>query len=139
MPVVGHSLCGDLVKTLTYNNLPLDATNGPMKSFDSSNNKVTVESVDATLIDVTVPIDTYPYKIHAEFAAYPDTTHASVSVADATGVISFGNECLTPVFSETTQTSNIADSYTDSIQTFTLVPFTISPVNCNIEYSCVAV
>jgi len=111
-----------------------------MKTFDPSNNQIVVESVDPSLIDVEVPIDTYPYKIHGEFATYPKNTFSTVTTADAVGVISFGNQCLEPTFSATSQTDITPnDRYSGNNLVFTLNPFSISPANCKINYSCVSV
>jgi hypothetical protein len=136
VPVIGHSLCGALTQTPLYGTTdsPLDAVNGPLTTYDPATNVFTAESVDPALIDTTKP-----YKVHTEFTTYPSATYPTVTEADATGIINFGNECLTPVFTATSQTGLGSNSYDGQTLTFTLNPFSITPAVCGITYSCVSI
>ena len=130
-PIVGHSLCGALVYTGTYEDQTPDASL-PIKSYDPVNKQFTAESDDATLGNTTKQ-----YQIHAEFVTYSDDDFPTVSVADNIGDIEFGNSCGVATIVGVDQTDITPGNSYDSLpMVFNLNQFTTDPPSCAIVYSC---
>jgi hypothetical protein len=74
-----------------------------------------------------------------EFAEYSLADHATVSTAQASGLIEFVDPCLDPfdfALSSSPQVDPNPDNYSGVPVTATLTPFVISPSRCSVSYSC---
>jgi hypothetical protein len=128
----GHTLCGDLKYTPSYNDQPL-GSDDPL-TYDDSSREFTIVSTNASLSGTIVP-----YGVDVEFITWPKSIYSTVSTATNGANVEYDNPCNTITSFAATDQTDPAENYFQSEVKFTLTQFTIEPSQCKIVYTCKSV
>ena len=129
-----HSFCGDLTYTATFDSNSVTTSSQPF-AYIANELKIILESTDETLIALTKP-----YVLTAEFTRFPQAANSDAPSVTQMNYVNFIDPCMSPfTFASTSQTSPGSDKYSGNELVFTLNPFTITPLICEVEYTCTSV
>ena len=132
---IDHDFCGLLTVVAKLDGVVVDLINSDPLMYIEQSRMFIAYSNDDTLYGKILP-----YSLEAEFTEYPKIDNPTVSTGYTEADVSFNNPCWYPsTFSKTAQTDPDDHRYTNDDVVFTLNPFTIEPVRCQVIYECTSV
>lgn len=124
----------------SFDKTPVPAVDGDPLSYNPDTREWTADTDDITLLGHNMGI--YTLIVDATLTSYPPAEYASVTTATKSTTIDFNDACLDPFdfntdsVSQSNATPNLYDGVTITVP---VSPYTISPEQCVIEYSCFSV